>query len=109
MTPITIKNSIIANLSTGLPWAEWSKEEKDLFTLMFYQKDCSTEEDFKYQRRNLMRRLFNRLDVVKAPSFLDQHFRNIRDTSRYREEITDLRIMILKKGIARAGYLPPIY
>lgn len=104
-----IKSNIVANLSTGFHWSEWSAEEQDLFTLLFFEKGFSSEDEFRYQRRSLMRRLFNRLDVVEPPAFIKNHLKLVKDLKKYESEITLARELILSKGIVRAGNLPPIY
>lgn len=104
-----IKHNLVANLSTGFHWNEWSLEEQNLYTLMFYEMDQSSEESYLQERRNLMRRLFNRLDITNPPLFIEKHYKNIRNSYKYAGEITSARELILAKKIMRRGNLPPIY
>jgi hypothetical protein len=101
--------NILANLNCGLPWLEWDYDEQSLFALSFHERGTSSVADFQNERRNLLRKLFNRLNILDNPSFICNHYKKIGNKERYRPLAHELRKLLIKKTLPRKGTLPPIF
>jgi hypothetical protein len=104
-----VTDHIVANLNCGLPWSEWAHEEQSLFALSLHEKGTSSRTTFQKQRRDLLRKLFNRLDIVEVPLFLGTFYKTISNKERYKLGLYKLRLALIKKALPRNGTLPPIF